>query len=162
MPASGLWLVAISEPKLETVPRAVTRLSGMTKRVRVAEPDHILRAQTTPNDPSYSTLWGLHNTGQSSGFTDADIDAPEAWALSTGSASVIVAVLDTGIDQTHPDLLANLWTNPGEIAGNSLDDDNNGYVDDTRGWDFVNSDNNPNDDNGHGTHCAGTSRKLNA
>ena len=156
MPASGLWLVAFSEPKLETVPRAVTRLSGMTKRVRVAEPDHILRAQTTPNDPSYSTLWGLHNTGQSSGFTDADIDAPEAWALSTGSASVIVAVLDTGIDQTHPDLLANLWTNPGEIAGNSLDDDNNGYVDDTRGWDFVNSDNNPNDDNGHGTHCAGT------
>lgn len=156
MPASGLWLVAFSEPKLETVPRAVTRLSGMTKRVRVAEPDHILRAQTTPNDPSYSTLWGLHNTGQSSGTADADIDAPEAWALSTGSSSVIVAVLDTGIDQTHPDLLANLWTNPGEIAGNSLDDDNNGYVDDTRGWDFVNSDNNPNDDNGHGTHCAGT------
>lgn len=156
MPASGMWLVAFSEPKLETVPRAVTRLSGMSKLVRIAEPDHIMRAQTTPNDPSFSTLWGLHNTGLSGGTVDADIDAPEAWALSTGSTSVVVAVIDSGIDQTHPDLVANLWTNPGEVAGNGLDDDGNGYVDDTRGWDFVNSDNNPNDDYGHGTHCAGT------
>ena len=64
-------------------------------------------------------------------------------------------MIDTGIDYTHPDLAANIWNNPGEIAGNNIDDDRNGYVDDIRGWDFVNGDNNPADDNGHGTHCAG-------
>ena len=156
MPASGLWLVAFSEPKLDTVPRAVSRLSKLKDHILVVEPDHIMTAQASPNDASFSTLWGMHNTGQSGGTTDADIDAPEAWDLSTGSHSVIVAVIDTGIDQTHPDLMANLWTNPGEIADNGIDDDSNGYVDDIRGWDWVNSDNNPNDDNGHGTHCAGT------
>ncbi len=156
MPASGLWLVAFSEPKLDTVPRAVSRLAKLKEYILVVEPDHIMTAQATPNDSSFGILWGMHNTGQSGGTVDADIDAPEAWDLSTGSRSVIVAVVDTGIDQTHPDLVANLWTNPGEIASNGIDDDGNGYVDDTRGWDWVNSDNNPNDDNGHGTHCAGT------
>jgi len=156
MPASGLWLVAFAEPKVDTVPRAVSRMAKLKDYILVVEPDHIMTAQATPNDASFTTLWGMHNTGQSGGTVDADIDAPEAWDLSTGSHDVVVAVIDTGIDQTHPDLVANLWTNPGEIAGNGIDDDNNGYVDDTRGWDWVNSDNNPNDDNGHGTHCAGT------
>jgi subtilisin family serine protease len=156
MPASGLWLVAFAEPKVDTVPRAVSRMAKLKDHILVVEPDHIMTAQAMPNDASFSTLWGMHNTGQSGGTVDADIDAPEAWDLSTGSHDVVVAVIDTGIDQTHPDLLANLWTNPGEIADNGLDDDGNGYVDDTRGWDWVNSDNNPNDDNGHGTHCAGT------
>jgi subtilisin family serine protease len=156
MPASGLWLVAFSEPKVDTVPRAITKMSKLKDHILVVEPDHVMSVQATPNDTSFSTLWGLHNTGQSGGTADADIDAPEAWELSTGSQDVVVAVIDSGIDQTHPDLVANLWTNPGEIAGNGIDDDNNGYVDDTRGWDWVNSDNNPNDDNGHGTHCAGT------
>jgi subtilisin family serine protease len=156
MPASGLWLVAFSEPKVDTVPRAVTRMMKLKDHILIVEPDHIMTAQATPNDASFGTLWGMHNTGQSGGTVDADIDAPEAWDLSTGSHSVIVAVIDSGIDQTHPDLVANLWTNPGEIAGNGIDDDDNGYVDDTHGWDWVNSDNHPNDDNGHGTHCAGT------
>jgi len=156
LPASGLWLVAFAEPKVDTVPRAVSQISKLKDHILVVEPDHLMTAQATPNDASFSTLWGMHNTGQSGGTADADIDAAEAWDLSTGSHDVVVAVIDTGIDQTHPDLLANLWTNPGEIAGNSIDDDGNGYVDDTRGWDWVNSDNNPNDDNGHGTHCAGT------
>ena len=87
---------------------------------------------------------------------DADIDAPEAWNVHTGSRDILVGVIDTGIDYNHPDLNANMWTNPNEIAGNGLDDDENGYIDDTRGWDFFNNDNNPMDDQGHGTHCAGT------
>ena len=91
-------------------------------------------SQKFANDPSFGILWGLHNTGQSGGTVDADIDAPEAWSLTTGSSSVIVAVVDTGVDYSHPDLAANM------IAG----------------YDTRNNDNNPMDDNGHGTHCAGT------
>jgi subtilisin family serine protease len=156
LPASGIRLVAFAQPKLDTVPRAVSKLAALTEQVLIAEPDHVVSIQATPNDPSFSSLWGLHNTGQSGGTVNADIDAPQAWDIHTGSRSVVVAVLDTGIDQTHPDLVANLWTNLAEIAGNGIDDDGNGYVDDRRGWDFVNDDNNPSDDNSHGTHCAGT------
>lgn len=113
-------------------------------------------ADATPNDPRFGDLYGLHNIGQSGGTADADIDAPEAWQVSTGSRDIIVGVVDTGIDYTHPDLAANIWVNPGEIAGNGIDDDGNGFVDDVHGYDFVNGDGDPFDDNGHGTHCAGT------
>ena len=68
----------------------------------------------------------------------------------------MIGVIDTGVDYNHPDLAANIWTNPGEIAGNGIDDDGNGFIDDIHGWDFVNNDNDPMDDNGHGTHCSGT------
>lgn len=121
------------------------------------EPDFVMSTTaTTPNDALYSTLWGLHNTGQSGGVVDADIDAPEAWDLTTGSSDIVVGVIDTGVDYTHPDLAANIWTNPGEIAGDGLDNDGNGYVDDIHGWDFVNDDSDPMDDNNHGTHVSGT------
>ena len=113
-------------------------------------------ATSTPDDPRYGDLYGLHNTGQSGGTNDADIDAPEAWQVSTGSRDIIVGVVDTGIDYNHPDLVANMWVNPGEIAGNGIDDDGNGFVDDVHGYDFVNDDGDPFDDQGHGTHCAGT------
>ncbi len=112
---------------------------------------------TTPDDPSLSSQWGLHNAS-----IDADIDAPEAWDLSTGhsptdsSTHTVVAVIDTGVDYGHPDLIDNMWVNPGETAGDGIDNDGNGYIDDIHGWNFIDSsDGNPMDDHGHGTHCAG-------
>ena len=129
--------------------------------VAYAEPNYIRYGNaTTPNDPLFSNLWGLHNTGQSvngtSGTADADMDGQEAWDLSTGSNTVIIAVIDSGVDYNHPDLSGNIWVNSGEIAGNGVDDDGNGYVDDVRGWDFVDDDNNQIDVVGHGTHVSGT------
>lgn len=157
MPSSGSLLIATDKADLDSVPRLMARLNESKKLVKYAEPDYIVHNQASiPSDPSFGALWGMHNTGQNNGIADADIDAPEAWTLSTGSRSVLVAVLDSGIDLTHPDLQPNLWTNPGEIAGNGIDDDGNGYVDDVHGWDFTNDDASPQDDNGHGTHCAGT------
>ncbi|MBI2808098.1 MAG: tandem-95 repeat protein [Planctomycetes bacterium] len=121
-----------------------------------AQPNYRVHALVTPNDPLFSQQYDLDNTGQTGGLNDADIDAPEAWDQFTGSSSVIVAVIDTGVDYNHPDLAANMWTNPGEIAGNGVDDDGNGFVDDVHGYDFANNDGNPMDDFGHGTHVAGT------
>ena len=124
--------------------------------ILLAEPNYRIRiARNVPNDTSFSRLWGLDNTGQTGGVADADIDAPEAWDLAT-SSSVIVAVIDTGVDYGHPDLAANMWSNPGEIPANGIDDDGNGFIDDVHGWDFANNDSDPMDDEGHGTHCAGT------
>lgn len=123
--------------------------------VEYAEPNYLLRICLSPDDPGYPQLWGLHNIGQTEGLSDADIDAPEAWDIQTGTSSVIVAVIDTGTDYNHEDLSANIWTNPREIPENGIDDDGNGFVDDIRGWDFINGDNDPLDDNSHGTHCSG-------
>lgn len=117
--------------------------------IAYAEPNFIYTATVTPNDPDYSRQWHLNQA------SDADIDAPEAWDIQQGSATVIIASIDTGVDYNHADLRNNIWTNPGEIANNGIDDDRNGYVDDVRGWDFSNNDNNPMDDNRHGTHVAG-------
>jgi len=124
--------------------------------VEYAEVNRVFRLQAVPNDPYFPQLYGLHNLGQTGGLVDADIDAAEAWDRQTGDPSVLVALIDTGVQYTHPDLAANMWVNPGEIPDNGIDDDTNGYVDDVRGWDFANNDNNPADDNGHGTHTAGT------
>src|SRR3989442_6711935 len=127
--------------------------------VLYAEPNWIVETQvTTPNDPFFSTLWGLNNTGQSGGVPDADIDAPEAWDITTGSSDVVVAVIDTGIDYTHPDLSANMFRNELDCNSNGIDDDGNGKVDDCFGIDTANNDSNPMDDAnpGHGTHVSGT------
>lgn len=137
-------------PVTETIRRLQT-----DPNVVYAEPNFIVSAALTPNDPRYPELYGLNNTGQTGGTADADIDAPEAWDLQTGT-DIVVAVIDTGLDYNHEDIAGNVWSNPGEIAGNGIDDDNNGYIDDTRGWDFVNNDNDPFDDNDHGTHVSGT------
>src|SRR4051812_33546791 len=133
-------------------------------RIRYAEPNFVVHADATPNDPSYGNLWGLNNAGQTingvPGTADADIDAAEAWNVTTGSPSVTVAVIDTGVDWSHPDLSSQIWINPGENCSgcrtDGIDNDHNGFVDDWHGWDFANGDNNPTDDHGHGTHVAGT------
>ena len=110
--------------------------------------------EKAPNDPRYSTQWALNNTGANGGVAGADIDAELAWNYNTGTGKTIVAVLDSGIDYNHPDLAANMWKNPGEIPGNGVDDDKNGYVDDVYGSDFDGS-SDPMDTGGHGTHVAG-------
>ena len=117
--------------------------------IAYAEPNFIYTAMLSPNDPDYARQWHLNQA------SDADIDAPEAWDIQQGSNTVIIASIDTGVDYNHADLKNNIWTNPGEIPNNGIDDDRNGYVDDVHGWDFANNDNNPMDDNRHGTHVAG-------
>jgi subtilisin family serine protease len=154
--APDLYLVAFTNATLDTVSDAVLAYQAATNTVLYAGPDAVFHTTSTfPNDPSFTNLWGLHNTGQAGGTSDADIDAPEAWDISTGSG-VVVAVLDSGIDYNHEDLSANMWSNTNEIAGNGIDDDSNGYIDDIYGYDGYNEDGDPMGDNDHGTHCAGT------
>ena len=119
--------------------------------VQVVAPDYRFSVQTTPNEQSYASQWGLNNNGTAG----ADIGAQQAWQYGT-TTNVVVAVIDSGVDYTHQDLASNIWQNASEISGNGIDDDRNGYVDDVRGWDFASDDNNPMDENGHGTHVAGT------
>jgi subtilisin family serine protease len=132
-------------------------------QIEYAEPNYIVHATVTPDDPGFINTWGLHNTGQAGGTTDADIDAPEAWNITTGSNSVVIAVIDSGvainsiISVGHPDLTANIWTNTGETScTDGVDNDMNGYIDDCYGWDFENNDNDPMDYALHGTHVSGT------
>jgi len=150
---AGLQLVRIgSETRVED---AIARYK-QNPEVLYAEPNYILRALALPNDPRFGELWGLNNTGQSGGTVDADIDAPEAWDLTTGSSDVVVAVMDSGIDYNHQDLAANVFQNTADCNTNFVDDDGNGYIDDCHGIDTVNHDSNPMDDYGHGTHVSGT------
>jgi len=122
--------------------------------VEYAEPDFILTADIIPDDTDFNQLWGLNDVGDSS--PDNDINGPEAWDIFTGSPDLVIAIIDTGIDDNHPDLNGNMWINPGEIPADGIDNDGNGFVDDIHGWDFCNNDNDPFDDNSHGTHVAGT------
>jgi subtilisin family serine protease len=147
--------------------------------VEYAHPNYKLDLYDIPNDSLFSHQWGIHNTGQEYyyvlrragyfndtivmyyGVPDADIDFLETYENPPDKTStVVVAIIDTGIDWEHPELFSKMWFNPGEVFGNGIDDDHNGYIDDIYGWNFVSSDpdkedNFPLDDHGHGTHCAG-------
>jgi subtilisin family serine protease len=131
-----------------------------------AEPNYLIPIKIIPDDPDFLKQWSLSNTGQT-GENDVNIRMVEAWDVEKGRPEVVIAVIDTGLDYTHEDLITNIWQNPGEIPDNGIDDDGNGYVDDVMGWDFVDSfggavgedvdipDNDPMDRHGHGTHVAG-------
>ncbi|MGI8812364.1 MAG: S8 family serine peptidase [Pyrinomonadaceae bacterium] len=131
----------------EDLQAALSRF-GKMPGVEAAQPNFYYHLLATPNDPQFVStgMYGL-----------SKISAPQAWDLTTGSSAVVVADIDTGMRYTHQDLAANAWINPGEIAGNGVDDDNNGFIDDVHGWDFFYNDSDPIDDaGGHGTHTAGT------
>jgi predicted outer membrane repeat protein len=160
-----LYSVRVQLPPDQTLVQFVD-FCNQIPQVEYAEIDYPLVAHVLPNDPLFPLQWHLNNIGQDypasgsynppPGLDDADIDAPEAWDVITDSSSVIIAVLDTGVDYEHPDLIENMWTNPAELNGApDVDDDNNGYVDDIYGVNIIDGSGDPKDDNGHGTHCAG-------
>ncbi|MDN3392465.1 S8 family serine peptidase [Pseudoalteromonas sp. APC 3691] len=135
---------------------AIERLKSH-QAIEYVEPDYrVSIAANTPNDPRFDELWGLNNLGQTGGIADADIDAPEAWEISIGSRDVVVGVIDTGVDYSHSDLADNAWVNTGEIAGDGIDNDGNGYIDDIHGINAITDAGDPMDDQGHGTHVSGT------
>ncbi|HEX8650835.1 MAG TPA: FG-GAP-like repeat-containing protein [Pyrinomonadaceae bacterium] len=162
----GLRLVRV--PAADTL-HAIAALNARAD-VLYAEPNYVRRKMVIPNDPRFREMWGLRNTGQTdgtghSGTPGADIDAEPAWTITTGSRSVVVGVIDEGVDINHPDLAANIWRNAGETPFNGVDDDANGFVDDVNGWDFFHNDATVFDGSGaypaddtdaHGTHVAGT------
>lgn len=139
---SQLWEMPVLPG--QSVEELVRHYNGLDL-VDFAEPNYRMQAAAVPNDQFYGVLWGL-----------PDINAETAWDTRTDSSSIIVGVIDSGVEYDHPDLVDNMWTNSDEIAGNGIDDDGNGYVDDFFGYDFDNEDPDPRDDNGHGTHVAGT------
>jgi len=180
LPQSLQNIFVLTLPESKSAEEAAELYSAL-ESVEYAEPDRPVELYDTPDDPLYSHQWSFHNTGQGYyhveridgnnndtlaivyGTPDADIDFNEAYSdPPENTETVIVAIHDTGIDMDHPDLADKIWTNPGEIAGNGVDDDNNGFIDDVHGWDFAGdciltpADNDPTDSYGHGTHCAGT------
>lgn len=130
----------------------IYKMSGLVEFVEVCTYGEYLG---TPNDSYFDNQWNLHNTGQTGGTSDADIDAPEGWDIEVGADNVVLSIIDSGTDIDHEDLISNMWKNEDEIPGNGIDDDDNGYIDDYDGWDFYNNDNDPNGPYDHGTHVAG-------
>jgi subtilisin family serine protease len=155
--APGLNMYHMRSNNMNT--QALLKMMSNAPGVKYVEPNYIYRTQLTPNDPQFGQLWGLNNTGQTvggqPGTQDSDIDAPEAWDVSTGTSSVVVAVVDTGVDYNHPDLAANIWSAPSAfsvtIGGQTINCPAGSH-----GFNAVNNTCTPLDDNNHGTHCSGT------
>ncbi|MDQ3983509.1 MAG: S8 family serine peptidase, partial [Actinomycetota bacterium] len=149
----GLPRTEVVQVEPGTVAQTAAELTA-DPAVVFAEPNYVVRAAGIPNDPYFPQLWGLHQS------SDADVDAPQAWDLTTGTSDLTVAVVDTGVALDHPELAPSIWRNPGESGGgkeaNGVDDDGNGFVDDFQGWDWIGDDRYPRDLHGHGTHVAGT------
>ncbi|MBC7362390.1 MAG: S8 family serine peptidase [Candidatus Aminicenantes bacterium] len=152
------YLIHLRLPSSIPTEKAIEILKN-NPNVEYAEPNYVYKImETIPNDPYFPLQWALRNTGQTGGKPGADIKATFAWDIFTGSQDVVVAVIDTGIDYNHVDLFQNIWINTDEIPNNGIDDDNNGFTDDYKGWNFVSNNNDPMDDNYpyyHGTHVAG-------
>ena len=146
-------------PTGSTPSGTLARALREARLVTDAQPSVRMKAfGVTPNDPLFPSQWALQNAGQDEGTAGADISATQAWSHTTGSGAVVVAIVDTGVEWTHPDLKSNIWVNEDEIPNNGIDDDGNGYVDDVRGWDFRNNDKTVYDladSDRHGTHVAG-------
>jgi subtilisin family serine protease len=165
--ANNLELIGAEVDRVrgQSVERAIEALERRPDVV-YAEPNFIYHPSGYADEPQFGQLWGLNNAGQSivgiSGVADVDVNAKEASAITQGDPNLVVAVIDTGVDFTHPDLADRAWKNPGESGGgketNGVDDDNNGYVDDVNGWDFHYNDKTVHDpgEDTHGTHVAGT------
>jgi len=147
----GPVLASVASPSIRN--RAVKLLPRFSA-VRYAEANttfQIDAAPVAPNDPGFARQWGLDNP-----VNNIDVNAPEAWAITQGRASTIVAVIDSGLDISHPEFAGRLWVNPREANGVSgADDDGNGLADDVNGWNFLTNTADIRDDNGHGTHVAG-------
>lgn len=155
----GAMAALASDQRVEfAAPNHVYELEELAPSENLPEGDGL--AASSPNDIEYPKLYGLHNQGQTGGTPDADIDAPEAWTIQNGRTQEqrgpIVAVIDTGVDYRHEDLQGNMWTNPGEIPGDGIDNDRNGVVDDVHGYNAFSDTGDPMDRQGHGTHVAGT------
>ncbi len=131
------------------------RLLKESDRVEHAGPNHLYYIDAQPNDMFFHDQWGLHTRG-STDPNDPDLDAEEVWDTFTGSDTAVIGVVDTGVDYRHIDLAENMWVNDQEISGNALDDDRNGYVDDVHGINAIDRTGDPSDNEGHGTHVAGT------
>ncbi len=154
LPGSDTLLLQLPDHEIDAIDRALTRLAPHGDLFKSLDTNGV-GFGGAPNDPSFPTQWALKNTGQSLGTAGADVNASGLWSIVTSAPRVLVAVLDSGMEFSHSDLVGIAWTNPGEVEGNGIDDDGNGRVDDVNGWDFVNSDNNPADDHNHGTHVTG-------
>ena len=149
--SSNAVLARVSSEENTLYTANIFSMSGAVKSTGL---NRIFTINSVPSDPSYSSQYQYDLIG-----------AEAAWEITTGSKDVVVGIIDTGIVYDHPDLIDNMWQNEGELGldsngndkrSNGIDDDNNGYIDDFRGWDFAEDDNDPMDDHGHGTHCAGS------
>lgn len=145
IPQLGIAVVEATEAATsEELAAAATALEA-GPAVEWAEPNYTFTLDATPNDPSYTTQAPYLNR----------LEMPAAWDYTTGQPGVIIAVLDTGVDMNHPDLMSGIWKNPREVPDNGIDDDANGFIDDVHGWNFAEDTNRIYDDHGHGTHVAG-------